>query len=73
MSEDLTPGKRIKQVRESMGLTQQQFANLIAITQPSLARIETDNGPPKETLVRYVELIAACKPLSDYFDYYTRA
>jgi transcriptional regulator with XRE-family HTH domain len=39
MTDDLTPGKRIKQVRESMGLTQQQFANLIAITQPSLARI----------------------------------
>jgi len=53
MSEELTLGKRIKQVRESMGFTQVQFAKLIAVTQPFLARLETDKQDPSMTIVRF--------------------
>ena len=67
MSEDLTPGKRIKQVRESMGFTQVQFAKLIAVQQPSLARIESDRSEPSMTIVRFVELIATLQPSHDWF------
>ena len=67
MSEELTPGKRIKQVRESMGFTQVQFAKLIAVTQPFLARLETDKQEPSMTIVRFVELIATLQPSHDWF------
>ena len=67
MSEELTPGKRIKHVRESMGFTQVQFAKLIGVQQPSLARIESDRGEPSMTIVRFVELIATLQPSHDWF------
>ena len=53
-------GLRIKEVRNRMGMTQTQFGNLIGLTQPSMAYIETGANKPSNKVCRFVELIGLC-------------
>lgn len=55
----LIVGKRLRALRESIGVSQAKMAELIHSQQPSIARYETDQTDPSaEVLLRY----------ADYFD-----
>ena len=54
---DKKKGLRIKGVRNRMGMTQTQFGNLIGLTQPSMANIETGAKNPSNRICKFVELI----------------
>ena len=52
-------GKRLKGLRESMGLSQMKMAEILGLKQPSINRYEQGQSAPSlETLVKY----------ADYFD-----
>jgi hypothetical protein len=40
---------------------------VLSITQPALATIETDKANPSDTLVKFVEMIASCHSMSEWF------
>lgn len=48
---DKNLGQRIKHIRELKGLTQQEFASSLGITQGFLSEIERGIKPPSETLL----------------------
>lgn len=56
-------GLRIKEVRNRIGMTQTQFGNLIGLTQPSMAYIETGANNPSNKLCKFVDLIGLCYDL----------
>lgn len=60
---DKKKGLRIKGVRNRMGMTQTQFGNLIGLTQPSMAYIETGAKNPSNRICKFVELIGLCYDL----------
>ena len=66
MSEDLTPGIRIKQVRKELGITQDQFAETLGVTREVINRWESGKQEPSETIVKFVDLIATLKPGRDW-------
>ena len=61
-----TAGQRIRQVRQDLGLTQVQFAEMIGVTRVIVTRWETDQAVPSKTIVKFVELIATLKPGRDW-------
>jgi len=63
---DLTPGKRIKEVRNELGITQVQFAKTLGVTPAIVVRWETGKQEPSETIVKFVDLIATLKPGRDW-------
>jgi DNA-binding transcriptional regulator YiaG len=66
MSEELTPGKRIKEVRKELGITQDQFAETLGVTRVVVNRWESGKQEPSETIVKFVDLIATLKPGRDW-------
>jgi len=50
--------KQIKRLRLALGLTQQQFADLIAATQVTVSRWETGMNEPKGAYKRALEVLA---------------
>jgi len=70
MSEQ-TPGERIKEVRESLGLNQREFAKMLGVAYTIQNRWERNKQEPSETIVRFVELIATLKPGADWLKLYT--
>jgi|TARA_R100000664_G_scaffold1990_1_gene5111 transcriptional regulator with XRE-family HTH domain len=70
MSEQ-TPGERIKEVRESLGLSQRTFASMIGVTAIAQNRWERNKAEPSETIIRFVELIATLKPGADWLKLYS--
>ena len=70
MSEQ-TAGQRIRQVRQDLGLTQVQFAEMIGVTQPFLASVERDKKTPSDTLIKFTELIATLQPTLDWIKFNT--
>ena len=66
MSEELTPGKRIKEARKELGITQDQFAETLGVTREVVNRWESGKQEPSETIVKFVDLIATLKPGRDW-------
>lgn len=66
MSEEQTAGQLIRQVRQDLGLTQAQFAEMIGVTRVIVTRWETGQAAPSKTIVKFVELIATLKPGRDW-------
>ena len=66
MSEDLTPGKRIKEVRKELGITQVRFAETLGVTRVVVNRWESGKQEPSETILKFVDLIATLKPGRDW-------
>lgn len=49
-------GKRLKQIRESLKLSQQQFAEKLSIKSQSVYKVEKDlNGLSNETLINLIK------------------
>jgi transcriptional regulator with XRE-family HTH domain len=52
----LSLGKRLKQIRESLKLSQQQFAEKLSIKSQSVYKVEKDlNGLSNETLINLIK------------------
>ncbi len=66
MSEELTPGERIKEVRKELGITQVHFAETVGVTPAIVNRWESGKQEPSETIVKFVDLIATLKPGRDW-------
>ena len=59
-------GKRVREVRTSLGLTQVEFAAMLGVTQPFLTSVENDKKKPSETLIKFIELIATLQPSQEW-------
>ena len=59
-------GKRVREMRTSLGLTQVEFAAMLGVTQPFLTSVETDKKKPSETLIKFIELIATLQPSQEW-------
>ncbi|MCD8024211.1 MAG: helix-turn-helix domain-containing protein, partial [Candidatus Gastranaerophilales bacterium] len=61
-------GKRIRQIRKNLGLTQEQIAEIAGIEPQSISKIESGKNFP---LLSNLEKIAKCLniELEDFFDY----
>ena len=60
-------GKKFKQLRTSLGLTQQQLANKLGISRVNYTRYETDAvRPDYETLIKIADFFDVS--LDDLFD-----
>lgn len=59
---DETPGQRIKNVRKKLGMSQRQFAQLLGVTQVSVATWETDKKTPSQMAQRFIDLIGTLRP-----------
>ena len=55
---------RLNRLRESVGLTQQQVADKLAIKQASISQIETGEDPRLSTLIRYISALGGKLSLS---------
>jgi transcriptional regulator with XRE-family HTH domain len=61
-------GERIRELRKSRGLTQEQLAELIEVEQKHVSRLELGKSYP--TIERLEKLADALKvPLRDFFDF----
>ena len=49
-------GKRIKEIRLSLGYSQQQFADHIKISKPMISYIESGKRPPLETVSKIANI-----------------
>lgn len=47
-------GERIKDVRKDVGLTQDEFAQMLGTTRGALAQIETGRSRPKEVMLKSI-------------------
>lgn len=61
MSEDLT-GAQIRELRKSLGLTQEEFAHAVAVTFSTVNRWENGHAKPSKLARRAIEALAARKP-----------
>lgn len=50
-------GKRIKAIRKGKGLTQQEFSNLICVSQAFLSMVEHDKENPSKAIVRLTSIL----------------
>ncbi|BCS52632.1 helix-turn-helix domain-containing protein [Geobacter sp. SVR] len=61
-------GERIRELRRSRGLTQEQFADLIGVEQKHVSRLELGKSfPPIERLEKIAEALQV--PLRNIFDF----
>lgn len=61
MSDDLT-GAEIRELRKSLGLTQEEFAHAVAVTFSTVNRWENGHAKPSKLARRAIEALAARKP-----------
>lgn len=61
MSEELT-GAEIRELRKSLGLTQEEFAHAVAVTFSTVNRWENGHARPSKLARRAIEALAARKP-----------
>ena len=54
---DAVAGEEIKNVRNSLGLTQKEFANLIGCSKPTVERWETSSSPVKGPIVLLLQYL----------------
>jgi len=55
-------GERIRQVRELMGWTQSEAAKSLGVTQPFMAKIESDRLSPPEQFIEKLSLVSGFSP-----------
>jgi transcriptional regulator with XRE-family HTH domain len=61
-------GERIRELRKSKGLTQEDFAELIGVEQKHVSRLELGKSfPPLERLEKMAQVLDV--PLKDIFDF----
>ncbi len=61
MSDELT-GAEIRELRKSLGLTQEEFAHAVAVTFSTVNRWENGHAKPSKLARRAIEALAARKP-----------
>ncbi len=61
MSDDLTGGE-IRELRKSLGLTQEEFAHAVAVTFSTVNRWENGHAKPSKLARRAIEALASRRP-----------
>lgn len=50
----MTIGQRLKEIRKSKSMTQQEFAEVLGVTKTHMSKIETESANPSESLIRTI-------------------
>lgn len=58
----MTPAESTRAIRKQLGLTQAEFAALIGVSRPTIARAEADGTDPPPWLLTIYRLIDALGP-----------